>query len=111
MLSFVCFLVITYSLSAAFGQVLSLGGLFTQFSQDSGGHFVVDQGALRAVPAVQMAIDRINNKSDGIYDELLTNTKVRRQHNVNSLQSLLVACVSGTTTPDVNTWLLCVGVA
>ena len=98
-------------LSAHFVKELFLGGLFTQFSLDSDEKLVIHQAAVRSVPAVQMAIDRINNKSDGIYDELLTNTKVRRQHNVNSLQSLLVACVSGTTTPDVNTWLLCVGVA
>ena len=108
---FTLYLFRTYSISDNFSQVLFLGGLFTQFSQNSGGHFVLDHGGARSVPAVQMAIDRINNKSDGIYDELLTNTKVRRQHNINSLQSLLVACVSGTTTPDVNTWLLCVGVA
>ena len=86
MLSFVCFLVITYSLSAAFGQVLSLGGLFTQFSQNSDGRFVLDQGGVRSVPAVQMAIDRINNKSDGLYDKLLPNTQVWSQHDVDSLR-------------------------
>ena len=58
-------------------QVLFLGGLFTQFSLDSAGNFVVDQGGVRAVPAVQMAIDRINNKSDSVYDGLLPNTQVR----------------------------------
>ena len=64
------------SLSVNFVKALFLGGLFTQFSQDSDGNFVVDQGAVRSVPAVQMAIDRINNKSDGIYDKLLPNTQV-----------------------------------
>ena len=53
-----------------------VGGLFTQFSRDSSGTYVVDQGGLNLMPAVQMAIDRINNKADGIYDNLLPNIKV-----------------------------------
>ena len=56
--------------------MLFLGGLFTQFSLDSDGHSVVDQRGVRSVPAVQMAINRINDKNDGIYDNLLPNTKV-----------------------------------
>ena len=66
-------------------QALYLGGLFTQFSLDSHGKLVVDQGAVRSVPAVQMAIDRINNKSDGVYDGLLPNTQVWCHYGVNSL--------------------------
>ena len=57
-------------------QELCLGGLFTQFSLNSDGKLVVDQGGVRSVPAVQLAIDRINDKSDGIYDTLLPNTQV-----------------------------------
>ena len=53
-----------------------MGGLFAQFSRDSSGTYVVDQGGLNLMPAVQMAIDRINNKADGIYDNLLPNIKV-----------------------------------
>ena len=72
-------------MSANSVQVLYLGGLFTQFSLDSDGKFVVDQGGVRSVPAVQMAIDRINNKSDDVYDKLLPNTQVWCHYGVNSL--------------------------
>ena len=63
-------------LSTHFVKELFLGGLFTQFSLDSDEKLVIDQAAVRSVPAVQMAIDRINNKSDDIYDKLLPNTQV-----------------------------------
>ena len=59
-----------------FTQALHIGGLFAQFSLDSEGKYVVDQAALRQMSAVQMAIDRVNNKSDGVYDDLLPNTQV-----------------------------------
>ena len=62
--------------SVHFLKELYLGGLFTQFSLDSGEKLVINQAAVRSLPAVQMAIDRINNKSDGIYDKLLPNTQV-----------------------------------
>ena len=70
-------------------QILFVGGLFTQFSLDSDGDFVVDQGGVRSVPAVQMAIDRINDKNDGIYDKLLPNTKVWCQNVVDSSRDSL----------------------
>ena len=54
-----------------------MGGLFAQFSRDSRGEYHVDQGGLRLLPAVQMAINRVNNKTDAIFDELLPRTKVR----------------------------------
>ena len=54
-----------------------IGGLFAQFSLDISGTYVVDQGGVELLPAVQLAINRINNKSDGIYDELLPRTKVQ----------------------------------
>ena len=73
-------------LSAHFVKELFLGGLFTQFSLDSDGKLVIDQAAVRSVPAVQMAIDRINNKSDGIYDKLLPNTQVGCLFDAHNLQ-------------------------
>ena len=54
-----------------------MGGVFAQFSQDSNGAYVVNQAGVREMAGVQMAINRINNKTDGIYDELLPHTKVR----------------------------------
>ena len=55
--------------------MLFLGGLFSQFHQ-TGGKSIVDQGG-RFMPVVQIAIDIVNNKSDGLYDNLLPNTQVR----------------------------------
>ena len=55
-----------------------MGGLFPQFRLDSAGNYVVSSGGNRRVHAVQMAIDRVNNKKDGMYDDLLPNTQVFR---------------------------------
>ena len=60
-----------------FAQALFVGGIFAQFSRNSDGNFVTDQGGLRSLSATQIAIDRVNNKSDGVYDNLLPNTQVR----------------------------------
>ena len=54
-----------------------MGGLFSQFARTADGDYVVDTGGLRLMPAVKMAIDRVNNKSDRIYDNLLPNIRVR----------------------------------
>ena len=54
-----------------------MGGLFRQFRFDSENDFVVSEAGVRRMAAVQLAIDRVNNKSDGIYDTLLPNTQVR----------------------------------
>lgn len=54
--------------------MLFLGGLFSQFRQ-TGGKSIVDQGG-RFMPVVQIAINIVNNKSDGLYDNLLPNTQV-----------------------------------
>jgi hypothetical protein len=59
-----------------FAQALFVGGIFTQFSRDSDGNYAIDQGGLRSLSAAQIAIDRVNNKSDGVYDNLLPNTQV-----------------------------------
>ena len=55
-----------------------MGGLFPQFRLDSAGNYVVSSSGNRRVHAVQMAIDRVNNKKDGMYDDLLPNTQVFR---------------------------------
>ena len=61
-----------------FAKVLYIGGLFPQFRRldSDGAYFVYEDGA-RLVAAAQMAIDRVNNKSDGVFDKLLPNTQVR----------------------------------
>ena len=70
-----------------------MGGLFTQFSPDSSGKYTVllPLGS-RLLSAVQMAIGRINDKSDGIYDELLPRTKVR--YTKYALLGVIVICVT-----------------
>ena len=54
-------------------QVLFLGGIFRQFVH---GTNTVDQGGGRRMAAVQLAIDRVNDKYDDNYDNLLPSTKV-----------------------------------
>ena len=56
-----------------------MGGLFPQFRLDSTGSYVVAEAGVRWMAAVQLAIDRVNNKSDGLYDNLLPNTQVCRR--------------------------------
>ena len=58
-------------------QVVFVGGLFPQFALDSKSQFVIDQAGVRQMAAVQMAINRVNDKYDGIHDKLLPRTKVR----------------------------------
>ena len=53
-------------------QVLYVGGLFPQFFIDSD---ELDDISMQA--AVQLAFDRVNNKTDGVYDTLLPNHEVR----------------------------------
>ena len=53
-----------------------MGGLFPQFRLDSTGNYVVEEAGVRSMAAVQLAIDRVNNKSDGLYGNLLPNTQV-----------------------------------
>ena len=56
-----------------------MGGLFPQFRRNSTGNYVVEEAGVRWMAAVQLAIDRVNNKSDGLYDNLLPNAQVRRR--------------------------------
>ena len=53
-----------------------MGGLFSQFERDNSNNYVVDNAGILDVAAVQMAINQVNNKSDGVHDELLLNTQV-----------------------------------
>ena len=53
-----------------------MGGLFPQFRLDSTGNYVVEETGVRSMAAVQLAIDGVNDKSDGLYDNLLPNTQV-----------------------------------
>ena len=53
-----------------------MGGLFPQFRLNSDKDFVVAESGVRSMAAAQMAIDRVNDKSDGVYDNLLPNTQV-----------------------------------
>ena len=59
-------------------QILFVGGLFPLFSSSAGdvSKTVVDQSGVRRMAAVQIAMNRINNKNDGIFDDLLPQTKV-----------------------------------
>ena len=61
-------------------QVVLVGGIFPQFRLDSNKKFVVDESGVRRMAAVQMAINSINDKTDGYLDELLPNTQVRCEY-------------------------------
>ena len=58
-----------------FVQTLFVGGLFQQFRLNSEGEYIISRGT-RTMAAVLMAINKVNNKSDGVYDNLLPNTQV-----------------------------------
>ena len=53
-----------------------MGGLFPQFRRDSENKFVIDEAGVRRMAAAQLAINIVNNKSDGVYDKLLPDTQV-----------------------------------
>ena len=55
-----------------------MGGLFPQFRLDSKNNYVVEESGVRSMAAAQLAIERVNNKTDGVYDKLLPNTQVCR---------------------------------
>ena len=57
-------------------QVVFVGGLFPQFRLDREENFVIDPGGVRRMAGALLAIDRVNNKTDGVYDNLLPNTQV-----------------------------------
>ena len=62
---------------AALLQVVFVGGLFPQFRLDRNKEdFIIDQGGVRRMAAALLAFDRVNNKTDGVYDYLLPNTQV-----------------------------------
>ena len=68
-----------------------MGGLFPQFRLDSSGNYVVSSSGNRNVHAVQIAIDRVNNKKDGMYDDLLPNTQVFRSFFLCAIPVIVVA--------------------
>ena len=53
-------------------QILCVGGLFWQFGLNG----AVYQTGAREMAAVQLAIDRVNDKYDDNFDNLLPKTKV-----------------------------------
>ena len=53
-----------------------MGALFGISSKSNAGETVISQAYVRAFAAVKMAIDQVNNKTDGNYDGLLKNTPV-----------------------------------
>ena len=57
-------------------QVVYIGGLFAQFRRDSNNKYIVDQSGVGEVAAVQLALDKVNNKTDNVFDDLLPNTQV-----------------------------------
>ena len=59
-----------------FVQPLLVGGLFPQFRLDSKQKYVIDEAGVRRMAGALLAIDRVNNKTDGVYDNLLPNTQV-----------------------------------
>ena len=59
-----------------FAQVMFVGGLFPQFRRDSEGKSTIDEAGVRRMAAVQLAINRLNNKIDGMYDNVLPTTQV-----------------------------------
>ena len=71
-----------------------MGGLFAQFSRDTDDKYVVDEAAARLMPAVQMAINRINDKTDGVYDELLPKTRVRCTEHVLLLGAIIICATT-----------------
>ena len=67
---------IVIDICAALLQVVLVGGLFAQFTSN-GEQSAINQAGVRQMAAVQMAINRVNNKHDGLFDELLPLTQVR----------------------------------
>lgn len=53
-----------------------MGGLFRQFKKDQEGHYSFSGSGIRRMAAVALAINKVNNKSDKIFDKLLKNTQV-----------------------------------
>ena len=57
-------------------QTLPVGGLFSKFQLDNNDDYVVDNAGVSWMAAVQMAINKVNDKSDDVYHDLLPNTQV-----------------------------------
>ena len=71
------FLLITLGVFRGGAQhVVRLGGLFPRFKTAESG-FKLDNAGVRRLTAFVMAIREINNKTDGIVDDLLPNTTLQ----------------------------------
>ena len=57
-----------------------MGGLFRQFQLDDSNNAVISESGVRRMAAARLAINRINNKTDGFYDNLLRDTQVRDKY-------------------------------
>ena len=53
-----------------------MGGLFRQFVKNSEGDAVRSMSGVRRMAAVQLALNSVNNKSDGVFDNLLPHAEV-----------------------------------
>ena len=53
-----------------------MGGLFRQFEMNDEGVDKISESGIRRMAAVKLAISRLNNKNDGIFDDLLRDTEV-----------------------------------
>ena len=64
-------------LCAKLVQALNVGGLFPQFRLGGAQKYVIDEVGVRVMAGALLAINRVNNKTDKVYDNLLPNVQVR----------------------------------
>ena len=74
-------------------KALRVGALFGISSKNNDGKSVIAQDMVRSFAAVKMAIDQVNNKTDGNYDGLLKNTQVCHKYFV-SLSNLMYMVIT-----------------
>ena len=67
-----------------------MGGLFRQFQFDGNDNSVISESGVRRMAAVQLAINRVNNKSDGLHDNLLQNTQVRDRYIFSTASAMIL---------------------
>ena len=54
-----------------------MGGLFPQFRLGGAQKYVIDEAGVRRMAGALLAINRVNNKTNKVYDNLLPNVQVR----------------------------------
>ena len=69
-------LILLYYCSASQTEV-RLAGVFKFLTKDDQGNVVKDHNSNQMLAAFIMAINELNNKNDGIYDDLLPNTNIK----------------------------------